>query len=157
MLKKENGVTLVALVITIIVLLILATVTLAMVMGPSGIFQKANDASDQTAIANMSEAVNRACMEQQVSLYTEENNYNGKATLADLDTPPEGESKTIFEQIMETYGYGKATTLSAKHYIITIDTDTSKATVEVQQDKDNKAKFEITVQNDSFAVTQVTE
>lgn len=155
MLKKENGVTLVALVITIIVLLILATVTLAMVMGPSGIFQKANDASDQTAIANMSEAVNRACMEQQVSLYTEENNYNGKATLADLETPPAGESKTIFEQIMETYGYEKATTLSAKHYTITIDT--SKATVEVQQDKDNKAKFEITVQNDSFAVTQVTE
>lgn len=155
MLKKENGVTLVALVITIIVLLILAGVTLAMVMGPSGIFQKANDASDQTAIANMSEAVNRACMEQQVSLYTEANNYNGKATLPDLDTPQTGETKTIFEQIMKTYGYEKATTLSAKHYTINVETD--KATVEVQQDKDNKAKFEITVPNDSFAVTQVTE
>ena len=37
-LKREKGITLVALVITIIVLLILAGVTLAMVMGDSGIF-----------------------------------------------------------------------------------------------------------------------
>ena len=37
-LKNERGITLVALVITIIVLLILAGVTLSMVMGESGIF-----------------------------------------------------------------------------------------------------------------------
>lgn len=34
MLKKQNGITLVALVITIIVLLILAGITLSMVLGP---------------------------------------------------------------------------------------------------------------------------
>lgn len=42
--KNEKGITLVALVITIIVLLILAGVTLSMVMGDSGIFGKANSA-----------------------------------------------------------------------------------------------------------------
>ncbi len=39
------GITLIALIITIIILLILAGVTLSMVMGDSGIFSKANNAS----------------------------------------------------------------------------------------------------------------
>ena len=52
MLKENKGVTLVALVITIIVLLILAGVTLSMVMGDSGIFSKANKASTETTISS---------------------------------------------------------------------------------------------------------
>ena len=69
MLKKENGVTLVALVITIIVLLILAGVTLAMVMGDSGIFSKANEASEQTNIASAKDAVRLATLEAVTDQY----------------------------------------------------------------------------------------
>ena len=49
-LKNEKGITLVALVITIIVLLILAGVTLSMVMGDSGIFGKSNSAKEKTQL-----------------------------------------------------------------------------------------------------------
>ena len=57
--KKQNGITLIALVITIVVLLILAGVSMAMVLGDNGILSKAkesktamNDASMKEYIAN---------------------------------------------------------------------------------------------------------
>lgn len=54
MLKQQNGITLVALVITVIVLLILAGVAMSMITGEDGIFQKAAHSADkfnQNAIA----------------------------------------------------------------------------------------------------------
>lgn len=50
--KNQNGVTLIALVITIIVLLILAGVSIAMLTGDNGLLTKARKASDETIIAN---------------------------------------------------------------------------------------------------------
>ena len=47
-LKESKGITLIALVITIIVLLILAGVTIATLTGNNGILGKANDAKTQT-------------------------------------------------------------------------------------------------------------
>ena len=47
-LQQNSAITLIALIITIIVLLILAGVTLNMVMGDSGIFSKANVANEET-------------------------------------------------------------------------------------------------------------
>lgn len=49
MLKGQNGVTLVALVVTIIVLIILAGVSIAMVIGDNGIIPQAERARDDTA------------------------------------------------------------------------------------------------------------
>ena len=65
-LKNEKGITLVALVITIIVLLILAGVTLSMVMGDSGIFGKANNAKEQTKLSNAEEIIKLAVLENKV-------------------------------------------------------------------------------------------
>lgn len=65
-LTSNTAITLVALVITIIVLLILAGVTLSMVMGDSGIFIKANNASEQTKIANAKEIIRTAVLENEV-------------------------------------------------------------------------------------------
>lgn len=65
-LKNEKGITLVALVITIIVLLILAGVTLSMVMGDSGIFGKANSAKEKTQLSNAEETIKLAVLENQV-------------------------------------------------------------------------------------------
>ena len=53
--NTNNGITLIALVITIIVLLILAGVTIATLMGDNGILTKANDAKEQTEIAEVKE------------------------------------------------------------------------------------------------------
>ena len=53
--KRNQGITLVALVITIIVLLILAGITLSMVLGPNGIIDRAKQAKEQTEGAALNE------------------------------------------------------------------------------------------------------
>lgn len=53
--KKPNGITLIALVITIIVLLILAGISITTVMGENGIVQKALDAKEKTNAAKAAE------------------------------------------------------------------------------------------------------
>ena len=55
--KKSNGITLIALVITIIVLLILAGVTIATLTGENGILTKASDAKEDTVIAQDEEMI----------------------------------------------------------------------------------------------------
>lgn len=60
MLKKQNGITLVALVITIIVLLILAGVTLSMVVGDNGILTRAKQSQFETEQAKVKEEVEMA-------------------------------------------------------------------------------------------------
>ena len=55
--KNERGITLVALVVTIVVLLILAGVTIMYVMSDNGIFGKAQDAGVQSNGAAVREAV----------------------------------------------------------------------------------------------------
>lgn len=49
--KKNKGITLIALVITIIVLLILAGVTIASITGENGILNKASEAAIETELA----------------------------------------------------------------------------------------------------------
>ena len=46
--KQERGITLVALVVTIVVLLILAGISLNLVLGQNGIISRAQDARNQT-------------------------------------------------------------------------------------------------------------
>ena len=55
--KREKGITLIALVITIIVLLILAGVSIATLTGENGILTKANDAKSQTEVGHLKEMV----------------------------------------------------------------------------------------------------
>ena len=54
--KKNKGITLIALVITIIVLLILAGVAISMLSGENGILKKAADASEKTTDGKRDEA-----------------------------------------------------------------------------------------------------
>lgn len=55
MFKQEKGVTLVALVITIVILLILAGVSMAGLTGQNGLLKRARDAKDNTAAAQAKE------------------------------------------------------------------------------------------------------
>ena len=52
---RKNGITLIALVVTIIVLLILAGITISLVFGSNGVIQKAQDSKEQTEIGEMRE------------------------------------------------------------------------------------------------------
>ena len=84
---SNTAITLIALIITIIVLLILAGVTLSMVMGENGIFGKANNASEQTKIANAKEIIRTAVLENEV--YKNTGDANAKSD-TELLTPVKG-------------------------------------------------------------------
>ena len=58
--NKQTGITLVALVVTIVILLILAGVSLNLVLGENGIVRRANEARSRTRIASDQEAVQMA-------------------------------------------------------------------------------------------------
>ena len=60
--RKETGITLIALVITIIVLLILAGVAIAMLSGENGILKKSAEAKTKTEESNFLEQVKIASM-----------------------------------------------------------------------------------------------
>lgn len=57
MLKNKSGITLIALVVTIIVLIILAGISLNLILGENGIIQRAKDSKQQTAIAEYKEKI----------------------------------------------------------------------------------------------------
>ena len=71
---SNSAITLIALIITIIVLLILAGVTLSMVMGNSGLFSKANNASEQTKISNVKEIIRMQVLENELNKKTKDSN-----------------------------------------------------------------------------------
>lgn len=58
MMKEQKGITLIALVITIIVLLILAAVSIAMLTGNNGILTRANDSKTKNAQAEVVDKIN---------------------------------------------------------------------------------------------------
>ena len=60
---KQRGITLVALVITIIVLLILAGVTIAMLLGKNGIITRAKEAKNNWGESTKEEQINLAYLE----------------------------------------------------------------------------------------------
>ena len=78
--KTNNGITLIALVITIIVLLILAGATIATLMGDNGILTKANEAKKQNEIAEVKE---RAQLD--IASWVADKMENGET--ATVDTP----------------------------------------------------------------------
>ena len=80
--KNINGVTLVALVITIIILLILAGISIQAITN-TGLFDKANEAKKQSDIANIKEQI-------QLEIYAKQAENTGEIT--------ENELKTILEK-----------------------------------------------------------
>lgn len=72
--KKQKGITLIALVITIIVLLILAGVTIAMVAGDNGILTRTDNASENTRGGKVEEAKLLWQNEKKIAEYDEDSN-----------------------------------------------------------------------------------
>ena len=74
--KNNVAITLIALIITIIVLLILTGVTLNMVMGENGIFGKANNAKSKTEVAQYEEELCMCILELQTDSATNGTTFN---------------------------------------------------------------------------------
>ena len=129
MLKKQNGITLAALVITIIVLLILAGVSISLVVGQGGILGKATNAVDANEVATVKQEVDLAVADGQMAYYTAwtsnqsvkkidyyydtsaNNIYKGNCTSAE---------KVEIAKNGETAVYVKYTTKSKEVYYVTI-------------------------------------
>ena len=67
--KNNKGITLIALVVTIIVLLILAGVSIAMLTGQNGILNRASQASYSSKLSDASETLSYNCTEAISELY----------------------------------------------------------------------------------------
>ena len=80
-LKKEKGITLIALVITIIVLLILVSITIATLTGENGILTKASIAKDETKKAQYKEEIELIITEKKIEKL---NNINETRKLIEL-------------------------------------------------------------------------
>ena len=82
--RNQRGITLIALVITIIVLLILAGVSIAMLTGDNGILNNADRAAKETAIANAKEKVSTAVNEAMTDYYANVYADDGEAEMLNL-------------------------------------------------------------------------
>ena len=126
MLKNNKGITLIALVITIIVLLILAGVSIAMLTGTNGVLTRATDASDETTRAGVADKVNMAIQaayidhvkagtEGVLSISSIVAQYNEDNKTTDVQTPAKGDTSPI--QVQENgVTYDVALTQSGSSY-----------------------------------------
>lgn len=75
--KNQKGITLVALVITIVVLLILAGVTISMVLGPNGVLTNSQKAKDNSAKGTANDALSTALSSVSTDYYTKDGASSG--------------------------------------------------------------------------------
>ena len=115
--KKENGITLIALVITIIILLILAGVTINWIMGDNSLFDRVELATQETKRAEIIEYLDLTLTDEQITGYKntvgaiitkthEKVSENGKNDLKDIAKEVEVmnlETKQINENEQEYY------------------------------------------------------
>ncbi len=109
MLKEQKGITLVALVITIIVLLILAGVSIAMLTGENGILKRSTEAADESKIAEDREAA-ALDLNAAYTAYMQEKYVDNK-TVGDFKTWLNGKTDEFMKDTTHyTYEEGKITT-----------------------------------------------
>ena len=111
---KENGITLISLVITIIVLLILAGISIPAITGTHGIISNAIDAKNKAEIAEIEEEARR------VYIYLFKN--NDEPTLEDVCTELINKGKyniQLKEQTQKKY----YAIVNEKYYEITLEND----------------------------------
>lgn len=114
MFKKERGITLVALVVTIVVLLILAGVSISMVLGNNGIVTKAQASQAAQDKAYAKEVVESGLKSVQIDVLT------GVKTTAGVDdvVTAIGDSNFVAGTVENTVKY---TSKDGKAYTVTVD------------------------------------
>ena len=88
--KQENGITLIALVVTIIVLLILAGISIAMLTGQNGILNRAAEAKEKTGVAQEDENQKLKGYEDTIKQYAPGSNGGSTGGGSTDGTPGEG-------------------------------------------------------------------
>ncbi len=136
MYKSRRGITLIALVVTIIVLLILAGISISMISGQNGILTKAGEAKTRTDFEQIKEELGLAITSASLDYYNE-----GKTgTLRDYLFSSEGQAKIKSELGTNDVTFNSSNhTITYKGIVFTIAEDgTIKSGIEVAEvDPDN--------------------
>ena len=130
--KQTKGITLIALVITIIVLLILAAVSISMLAGDNGILKKAVQAKEVTEHSQIEEEVSMVYMEVLTDHY-HSNNYEFATSFQEKlrETNNENEEDTVtYDASNEMYR------IYYKGYFFEISTTSGNVTTNRQEEKD---------------------
>ena len=107
--KNEKGITLVALIVTIVVLLILAGITIVYVFGENGVFKLAQEAKDKTEQAKNDEQNYFNNLGNTINEYLEGN--GGTTNPPDQSTPPVEKGELVKEdkkEYTDANGIGRA-------------------------------------------------
>ena len=151
--KQERGITLVALVVTIVVLLILAGISLNLVLGQNGIISRAQDARNQTTEGqvNTEKAVNALTDEMEDLISENDNSGNGGNF---------GGSQTTVENVVIPDGYYYVGGTKAKGIVISdnvADKELDKGKENVRRDLAGNQWVWVPVETPSSLYTTVTE
>ena len=136
MMKEQKGITLVALVITIIVLLILAGVSIAALSGQNGILTNASEAKQQDAIGAAKDIVSMAINES-INAYYDATYAGGDDTKIVAGKPGDTAIKFV-----------KAQASKANGTTITVNKDAAPATVTITTTDKNPATVTATIDAD---------
>jgi Tfp pilus assembly major pilin PilA len=148
--NKERGITLIALVITIIVLLIVAGITISMLTGENGILNKASKAKEEHLIEQYKEEINLIIIDEMAERKTENKE---ELMIVSLDTKirekewvneiykcnSSGEEQPTFEASTHLLVESK------EHYEILIEVNEAKQTAKiVSLEKETEEKYVVT-------------
>lgn len=136
--KNNKGITLIALVVTIIVLLILAGVSIAMLSGQDGILNRASEASWQSKLSNAQDTVNVMVSNYMTDYYAVV--YAGKTSdfsLTATDTPA-----TTLKKAKDAAN----TALSSSGCTVALDSETAPTKITITLSSPS-AKVEGTIAN----------
>ncbi len=106
--KRESGITLIALVVTIVVLLILAGITITFVLGEGGILDMAKEAAKRTNEAKEQELKDFADFQNQVENWINGETSNGGTGESGTEPTPEGTTPTPEQSTTKTLAEAKA-------------------------------------------------
>ena len=156
--KQERGITLVALVVTIVVLLILAGISLNLVLGKNGIITKAQEARDKTEQARINTEKSINSLEQELSDYVNKigtgngGNSGGGSSGGSVDYDPAADGVTIPE------GYYYVGGTKAKGIVISdnvADKELDKGKENVRRDLSGNQWVWVSVETPSSLYTTV--
>ena len=129
--KNQKGITLIALVITIIVLLILAGVSIAMLTGQNGLLSKANDSAIETEKAEIRENVELAISAVYTNMLADDPTATFNLTGKESDIATEITKTNAFDGATDSVTGGTQTLTYKKGdntYTVTLEENNTKVT-----------------------------
>ncbi len=142
--SKNKGITLIALVITIIVLLILAGISIAMLIGENGLLGKANTAKEEHKIAQYKEEINLIVMEEIAERKTETKTEPMIVSLENkIKEKDWGEKTSKEKQDGDTAEYLIVESKEGYEFIIEVDNEKETAKI-IETNKTPGEKYTIT-------------